>query len=219
MSKIPKWLGKSFVAFVTLVTLGTVVPSINYHIEQRSSSKENLNGASVATQRSEPVVGAPPVDYVEEATEKDWFDVAQNYDDVADLLPHFQAYALKEAKAQGFSKFGDNIAKQVGDTYTEDILPKFADAVADLGKGTDADTLKNIVISHNPAGGTGERILNLYDGRNGRELLKLHVRRDHPPLDGYWFNFHYHTYEDHHQVHHELGKVYWDKNTPPQWQA
>ncbi|GGE37444.1 cell division protein FtsK [Pullulanibacillus camelliae] len=219
MPKIPKWLKKSFVTLVTVVTLGTVVPSINYHTEQRPSSKESFNGASATPQRSELAVDIPTVDHVEKETNKGWPDIANDYDTVDELLPHFQSYALEEAKAQGFLKFGDTITQQIGETYTKDILPKFADVVADLGKDTDVDTLKNIAISNNPAGGTGERILNLYDGRDGKELLKFHVRRDHPPLEGYWFNFHYHTYEDHYQAHHELGKVYWNKNTPPQWQA
>ncbi|GGH75354.1 hypothetical protein JOD43_000539 [Pullulanibacillus pueri] len=218
---MPKWLIKSFVTLVTILTLGTVVPSVNYHTEQKPSSKESINGPSAQSPRTELTVDAveEAAPEITEETERSWSTIASQYDNVDEMIPHFQTYAVEEAKTQGFVKFGDTIGKRLGDTYTQSILPKFGEAVASLGNTMDVDTLKNLAVSNNPAGGTGERILNLYDERTGKEILKFHVRRDHPPQDGYWFNFHYHTAEDQYQVHHELGKVYWDKNTPPQWMS
>ena len=63
------------------------------------------------------------------------------------------------------------------------------------------------------------KIFHVYNRLTGEDLLRFHVRRDHPPQDGYWFNFHYHTAEDGFQSHHELGSIYWDRNTPPDWMS
>ena len=218
---MPKWLVKTFVTLVTIVTLGTVVPSVNYQTEQKPSSKENFEGHNSVFPRTEI-----NVDAVAEQTNDDvegsdarWSALASKYDDPNEMIAQLQAYTLEEAKKQGYLKFGETIGKRVGETYTNEILPKFGEAVTSVSQNLDVETIKHLAVSHNPAGGTGERILNLYDERNGKQVMKFHVRRDHPPLEGYWFTFHYHTAEDQYQMHHELGKIYWDKNTPPQWMA
>ncbi|MED4798110.1 YpjP family protein, partial [Priestia megaterium] len=49
------------------------------------------------------------------------------------------------------------------------------------------------------------------------DLIRFHVRRENPPKDGYWFNFHYHAAADNFQKHYDLGKIYWNRNMPPKW--
>lgn len=218
---MPQWLLKTFVAIVTVLTLGTVVPTVNYHSDTRPSRYDSGSPQSQSEQ-SELII--PQTKAVidkesEEDSNEDWATIAMNCTSKDDMLAQLEQFTEKEAVNQGFLKFGDTIASEIGDTYTNEIAPKFADAVATLGAATDADTLKHLAVSHNPAAGTGERILNLYDERTGKEWIKFHVRRDHPPLDGYYFTFHYHTNNDNFQAHHEVGKVYWDKNMPPNWMA
>lgn len=218
---MPQWLKKTFVALVTVLTLGTIVPTVNYHSDNRSSRYDSEEQRP-ATEQSELII--EPTSAVietnsEEKNERNWSAIAKNYDNKEDMLAQLEQFTEKEAQEQGFIKFGDVIGNKIGDAYTNEIAPKFADAVVNLGAATDADTLRHLAVSHNPAAGTGERILNLYDARTGKEWVKFHVRRDHPPLDGYYFTFHYHTDQDNFQTHHEIGKIYWDKNMPPKWMA
>jgi hypothetical protein len=111
------------------------------------------------------------------------------------------------------------ISEQVGDEYRNLIVPKIGEVMNGISRQYDEETLRNLVVSQSPSGGSGEKILHIYDGRSGQDLVRFHVRRDHPPKDGYWFNFHYHVDKDQFETHHNLGNIYWDKDTPPQWRA
>jgi hypothetical protein len=218
---MPQWLAKTFVALVTVLTLGTVVPTVNYHSDTRPSRYDS-EGQRTQSEPTEIVIEPASAEVETEAEEKgvgNWSAIAMNCGTKEEMLAQLAQFTENEAKAQGFMKFGDTIATEIGSTYSNEIAPKFADAVASLGAATDADMLRHLAVSHNPAPGTGERILNLYDERTGKEWVKFHVRRDHPPLDGYYFTFHYHTDKDNFQGHHEIGKIYWDKNMPPKWMA
>ncbi|MFC4618443.1 YpjP family protein [Camelliibacillus cellulosilyticus] len=214
---MPRWMKKVFVILVTILTLGTVVPTVNYHSE--SKPKQDIEGQKSQDSNIALNYGQLADVRTEEVLPDDWHTIATSCGTDEELLSQLKDFAKKEAETQGFEKFGDIIAKEIGDSYKKQIVPKFADAVAKMGMSTDQETLRHLAVSHNPAAGTGERILHFYDDRTGQELIKFHVRRDHPPLDGYWFNFHYHTEKDNFQGHHELGKIYWDKNTPPKWMA
>ncbi|WP_085521566.1 YpjP family protein [Tuberibacillus sp. Marseille-P3662] len=225
MPKLPKWLKKSFVTMVTVLTLGTVVPQVNIQAESKPSntdiegSKDHKGLSSAATVEQTLVVDQPTeqADFDANETLDSWPEIAATINDNDELLARFNEYTREQAESQGFAKFGDTISAEIGPTYSQKIVPKFGDAVLSLANTTDDHLLKFVDVSNNPAGGTGERILNVYDTRTGEEMIKFHVRRDHPPQEGYWFNFHYHTYEDGFQSHRELEKVYWDKNMPPKW--
>lgn len=217
--RMPKWLRKTLITLVTVLTLGTVVPTFNVHQESKKPDSgeqrpKASRGEFLATTGHEAI----GVETVEERV-SEWPEIAALCQTRAEMLEQLERYAAKEATAQGFEKFGPAIAGEIGAVYVEDIVPRFADAVASLGATVDDETLRHLMVSRHPAGGTGERILHFYDGRTGEELIKFHVRRDHPPQEGYWFNFHYHTYQDGFQEHHEIAKVYWDKNMPPKWMA
>jgi len=217
---MPQWLKKTFVALVTILTLGTVVPTVNYHSDK--PSRYNSAGTRTSSEQNDiALVQAvdSPVEDTKEDGEEDWASIADQCQSKEEMLAELASYTKKEAEEQGLAKFGDGIARVIGETYTNEIVPKFADAISTIGAATDADTLKHLAVSHNPAAGTGERILHLYDERTGEEWVKFHVRRDHPPLDGYYFTFHYHTSEDNFQSHHEVGKINWGKNMPPKWMA
>src|SRR5690606_5692626 len=80
-------------------------------------------------------------------------------------------------------------------------------------------SLEKLAITEKPAGGISEKIFHIYETETNKDIIRFHVRRDKPPLEGYTFNFHYHTYHDQFQTHYALGNIYWDINTRPKWQT
>lgn len=191
---MPMWMRKLLVGVVAVLTLGTVVPTGYLHIPNRSSRDDVQEAPAVET-----VVSLP-----------------KTRSDVQEALV---SNAIEQAKAQGKKKFGKVIDAKIGQQYEQTVVPKFAKAVATMADQLSFNELQDVVISQNPSPGLGERIIHLYDLNSKESYLKLHVRRDHPPLDGYYFNFHYHTTKDAFTGHHDITKIYWDKNTPPHWQA
>jgi hypothetical protein len=218
---MPKWLKKILVSVITVITLGTVVPTLN------SVPRENPKGPTHDVQGQNKPNGTNESHHeaVLESNESrkkrkdNWSTLVAETKDPDKLLTLLSEFAAEQATQQGLKKFGQTIEDRIGETYSKTIVPKFGEAVAHFGKDADFETLMNLAVSDNPAPGNGERILHFYDERTGKELIKFHVRRDHPPLEGYWFNFHYHTAKDNFQSHHEIGKIYWDKNMPPRWMA
>ncbi|TCP21935.1 YpjP-like protein [Scopulibacillus darangshiensis] len=220
---MPMWLRKGLVGLVAVLTFGMIVPTSYIHTETKPS-RESIQepGSDIPPLKvTEELSNTETESRNEEADDDDlsWRDIAGSFYAKDELMPALQSFAMKEAEMQGMQKFGSVISSQIGDAYQSDIVPKFGEAVTAAANKANVDVLRNLEVSRDPASGLGERILHLYDGNTGKELIKFHVRRDHPPLDGYWFNFHYHTHEDGFQSHHELGKIYWDKNTPPHWMA
>ncbi|WEG13744.1 YpjP family protein [Pullulanibacillus sp. KACC 23026] len=217
---MPKWFRKIVVTFVTIITLGTVVPSANPVPRENPNAnldvlgQNNPNGTSDS--RHEVII-----DIKESRKRKkyDWSTLVSESQDPDELIDLLSDFASEQAKEQGLKKFGPVIENRIGDTYNQTIVPKFSEAVAKIGQSLDYETLLNLSVSEKPSAGSGERILHFFDQRTGQELIKFHVRRDHPPKDGYWFNFHYHIAADNFQNHYEIGKIYWDKNMPPGWMA
>ncbi|HEX7065941.1 MAG TPA: YpjP family protein [Bacillales bacterium] len=215
------WMKKIFVTFVAALTFGIVVPN-NSHVTtdraqnskanrlEKSSNELELNAEIEAVEEKEPEPEYSP---------SSWGEVAASVSDTDELRSRLMMYTVRQAEEQGFQKFGPVIAGQVGEEYRGEILPQVGNVIEGVATELDEETLRNLVISGSPSGGFGEKIFHIYDARNGQDLVRFHVRRDHPPLDGYWFNFHYHIPSDHFQGHHDLGNIFWDKDTPPQWMA
>lgn len=136
------------------------------------------------------------------------------------LFQSYQQQLLGDAENQSFLKFGSKISPIIEDDYRSEILPKIEDVITGhLAKFQGDEAYQDVVISSKPSAGKTEKIFHVYNRLTGEDLLRFHVRQDHPPQDGYWFNFHYHTAEDGFQSHHELGSIYWDRNTPPDWMS
>src|SRR6185437_147709 len=55
---------------------------------------------------------------------------------------------------------------------------------------------RRLAISEKPAGDYSEKIFNVYDLDNRKDLIRFHVRTEKRPQDGYFFNFHYHIADD-----------------------
>lgn len=192
------WLRKIIVGLVTVLTLGMVTPV--HLIDDLAKDETKPNSQAQAPDQTNLDQHQPEPSLEEEH-----------------ISTTFVSKAIEQANLQAIQKFGPSIHGKIGDKFQEELLPKFEEVIETLTLEYDEETLRNLIISENPAQGLGEKIFHIYDGRTGKDLVRFHVRRDHPPQDGFWFNFHYHKDDDNYQVHHEIGKIYWGKNTPPKW--
>ncbi|ADV92910.1 MULTISPECIES: YpjP family protein [Bacillus] len=199
------WMRKTLVVLFTIVTFGLVSPPAALMADKPSGQPSSLEQN----------------DYTAFYDEHDLYDDESDDRQNPELL--FQSYKeqlLDSAEDQSFLKFGSRIAPVIEDDYRKEILPKIENVISDyLATLQDDEAYQDVVISSMPSAGKTEKIFNVYNRTTGEDLLRFHVRRDHPPHDGYWFNFHYHTAEDGFQSHHELGSIYWDRNTPPNWMS
>lgn len=209
----PLWTRKLFVAFIAVITLGTVVPT-----EYLQDTKPQQNAETNLQEESSVIVLEPDhlSDEPDELDSLDWPSIAQQAAP-SELLEEFVSYASLQTEELGMKKFGDTIANRVGSEYIQSIVPKMSEVLTTKVREMDHESIRSLRLTDNPSGGYGERIMHVYNEQTGEDIMRFHVRRDHPPQDGYWFNFHYHDGRDDFSEHHEVGKIYWDKNTPPKW--
>lgn len=122
-----------------------------------------------------------------------------------------------QAEIQSYQKFGTKIKPVIQDEFRKFILPNIDAAINQTAAKFPEEDLRSLSITEQPGGRNSEKIFNVKNETTGKDILKFHVRRDNPPQEGYWFNFHYHTIFDKFQTHHDLGSIYWAKDTPPKW--
>ncbi|MBW3113229.1 YpjP family protein [Bacillus sp. MCCB 382] len=191
------WLKKSFFVLLSILTFGLVSPTQPFLNEENHALAKN-NGKPSS-------VEATP----EEAREEE------------SVLTHveFIETMLDQAEKNAYEKFGTKIKPIIEDEFRSLILPNIERAIADTAAQFPEEDLTSLTISEVPQYAKTEKIFHIYDERSGEDVIRFHVRKDHPPKDGYYFNFHYHTVHDKFLAHHELGSIYWDKNTPPQWMS
>lgn len=195
------WMKKILVALIAIATLGMYTPTALLEIDAEES-KNNLTSKSDINQDEETIT--------EQAMEA--------YDDRLEQEVDYLRVLQDQAKEQSLLKFGPRIANQVEDEFNTAILPQMEKVLEDLF-ASKTDEASYFGVTEQPAKGYGERIFNVTDLRSGEDIARFHVRRDNRPLDGHYFNFHYHLSEDGFKKHHTLGEIYWDKNTPPKWMA
>lgn len=219
---MPLWLRKLVVVLITVFTLGLVTPPAHFLTgDSNSTSKADLiNSSSDKSdddgQQEYKHVGhtsSQVIDY-----QLPWPEIAASISN-EDLNTQFLDYAKKRADQQTMLKFGERIQNRLADDYMQEISPKIEEVVASYFDGLNEETIRNLAITNSPSAGYGEKIFNIYDVRDGNDQFRMHVRREHPPKDGYYFSFHYHTAKDEFQSHNQIGKLYWDKNMPPKWMA
>jgi len=194
---MPKWLKKSLVVLITALTFGTVSPPA-YLIADDNSDDSNFSDIK--------------------SSESDSFS-SDIYHSLKPELSkeQFLYQALEQAEVQSFAKFGSRIGPKIEDEFKDVILPKMEEVISTLAFQHPEEDLTNLIISESPAGGDGEKIFHIYHKVSGQDMIRFHVRKDNPPKEGYWFNFHYHTHHDQFQNHHALGSIFWAKNMPPKW--
>ncbi|MFL6557803.1 MAG: YpjP family protein [Bacillus sp. (in: firmicutes)] len=196
-----KWLRKTLFVLVSVLTFGLVTPT--QLMDQVNA--ENLNDRDAFEAPSSGIAFGQTTTFHEDAAE---FDKEKFLEDL-----------IKQAELQSYQKFGTRIKPVIENEFKEIILPNIEKALEEMAVQFPEEDLKNLSITEHPGAGHSEKIFNINNQGNGRDVIRFHVRRDNPPQAGYWFNFHYHTYHDDFQTHHELGSIYWAKNTPPKWMS
>lgn len=202
-----KWLNKLVVVVVAIMTLGLYIPPIPF-TPNADENKANVSAKSTETGHEQQVVSETFDDEIVSA------DVAIKEQVHSELLIDEMT---ESAKAQTLTKLGPRIANEITDEVTTEILPEMEEVIRTILLELDEDEVAYYGITEKPTDGYGEKIFNIYDYRTKEDVALFHVRRDNRPLDGYWFNFHYHLNSDNFEKHHEIGNIYWDKNIPPKW--
>ncbi|NSL51013.1 YpjP family protein [Calidifontibacillus erzurumensis] len=213
------WIRKLAVTAVTILTFGTIVPQLPVELDKDIKDVKDIKENSGLSNQNDHLLidGIEPIEHEDESEEQSWQTLAPTITDYEKLISSFTAYSLRQAEQQSMMKFGESIGNVIGDEFKQVILPKIEEAISEFAEKVGEDDLRQLAITEKPASGLGEKIFHIYHDKTGKDLMRFHVRRDHPPKEGYWFNFHYHTYEDQFMTHHDLGSIYWDKNTPPHW--
>ncbi len=188
---MPKWLKKSLVILITTLTFGMVAPPA-YLLADDNNNEQSLNSYT-----------------------NDRIEIKHELHTKEAFLQQVTNQALN----QSYEKFGSKIGPVIKDEFNDVILPKIEYVLSQLTEQYPEEELQNLVISESPSGGHSEKIFHIYHSLTGKDIIRFHVRKDHPPLDGYYFNFHYHTHHDDFQMHHTLGSIFWSKNTPPKWMS
>jgi hypothetical protein len=194
---MPKWLKKSLVVLITALTFGTVSPPAYLTVDDKS---DDSTFGDVSSKEFNSFSN----------------DIFQPLDEVISK-EQFLSFAKEQAELQSLTKFGSRIGPKIENEFKDVIFPKMEEVIANLTEEHPGEDLSKLTISESPTGGDSEKIFHIYHSETGKDLIRFHVRKDHPPLEGYWFNFHYHTHHDEFQGHHVLGSIYWAKNTPPKW--
>jgi hypothetical protein len=196
---MPKWLRKSLVVMITVLSFGMVTPSQAAWLEELSQDSGLKR------------------DIVESKPQND----DHHLNSIANIPTREQIIdeILVQAESYAYQKFGSKIKPVIEDEFKEVILPEIEKVIEEVTLKIPEQNLQYLNISEFPSGGLSERIFHIQNELNGEDIIRFHVRRDNPPQQGYWFNFHYHTYLDGFQNHHTIGSIYWNKNTPPKWMS
>lgn len=200
------WFRKLFVVFIAVLTLGMYVPPFVIDTNANDNkdavaSKSDLEDNETQNQE----VGEQP----ERSKSDDELSVEDTY--IEQLK--------NKAREQVLTKMGPRIVEQVEDEFTESILPIMQEVLESVLLANGERNVGYFAITEQPAKGLGERIFNVYDVRSQKDIIRFHARRDKRPMEGYWFNFHYHLSTDNFEKHYQIGDIYWDKNMPPRWMA
>ncbi|KOY83484.1 YpjP family protein [Lysinibacillus macroides] len=197
------WVKKSIVIMVAFLTFGLITPTheIWDAFDQGSSNRASID--------STPGIGTA----VAAETENNWDEQTQVQEEAVD----YSATLIDAAKEQSYIKFGTKIGPKISNEFDSIIFPKIEEAIAMTVASLDEQSLASLTISEKPSGHYGEKIFNVINNATGTDVIRFHVRTEKRPLEGYYYNFHYHSAEDDFMAHHNLGDIYWNKNTPPKW--
>jgi hypothetical protein len=189
-------LKKTLVVGLSVLSFGIITPS---------QYQEWYEGTSAKDEKAKPYSLTEAAQIYEEA------------ETTADSQAEFLSFMMSQAESQSIEKFGPRIAPVIEEEFYSAVLPGMQAALEQFSAEYPNERLSDISISEKPSGGLGEKIFHLYDNETRKDLIRFHVRRENPPGEGHWFEFHYHTYKDHFTAHHSIARIYWSQNTPPKW--
>ena len=198
MINLKKWIYKSLVVSVALLSFGLITPKheIWANFEEERHDKSTLD--------------RPSDNHITSAYQLDEILVEEK------PLPTTD-YFVSAAKEQSYIKFGTRVGPVIEQEFETKIFPKIEEAIATTIDRVGEDKLRNLTITEKPSGDYAEKIFHLVDANSQKDIIRFHVRTENRPFEGYYYNFHYHTYEDNYSKHYNLGDIYWSKNTPPKW--
>lgn len=194
-----KWLQKGLMVTVAMLTLGSITPTHEIWDAFDTKTKSVAASAPTYTELSEsyehPIFTEPVLLTKEEVT----------------------TTLVDAARTQAYLKFGTRIAPKIEHEFETAIFPKMEEAIDATVARMDRTDLSQLAITEQPSGDYAEKIFHIYNAQTDEDVIRFHVRTDKRALDGYFYNFHYHTIEDNFVAHHTLGDIYWAKDTPPKW--
>jgi hypothetical protein len=194
---MPKWLRKSLLVLVSVATFGMITPQALL-IDPPNADKQakrDLYHSNPPPIQERSIIETDPISEKERMVQE----------------------MLKNAEEKSYVKFGSRIKPVIEDEFKEIILPNIEKVITEVVTQYPEEDLSQLAISESPSGGTSEKIFHIHNQLTNKDVIRFHVRRDHPPQEAYVFNFHYHLENDQFQKHHDLGVINWDKNTPPKW--
>lgn len=194
-----KWIRKSVVVMVSILTFGLITPPpgfLNGNVNAENSSERNNRDSF-----SESGISTHYLQ--DERSQKEKF--------IEEMVTM--------AELQSYQKFGQKIKPVIENEFRDVVLPNIEKAIQEVATQFPDEDFMHMAISEQPSGGLSEKIFHIENSLTSEDVIRFHVRRDNPPKSGFWFNFHYHTYHDQFQSHHQLGSIFWDKNTPPKWMS
>lgn len=198
-----KWLKKSVVVLITILSFGLVTPPQSFLLNKVDAEKPG--GRDFFEENSSSILSGPTI-------------IDERESDPSNKQKWLEQL-MSDAEDQSFLKFGQKIKPVIEDEFRDVILPQIEKTITTVTTQYPDDELIHLTVSEMPGKGRSEKIFHVVNQKSGIDVIRFHVRRDQPPLQGYWFNFHYHTYHDQFQTHYDLGSIYWAKDTPPNWMS
>jgi hypothetical protein len=195
-----KWLQKTLIVTVALLTFGAISPN---HEIWTSLQDKDVSKHAVGPSRSD--------DYSIGLVDSVANDSLENNSD------SIEESFITSAKRLSYMKFGTKVGPVIADEFDNVIFPKIEEAIQMTLASSGELHKRRLAVSEKPAGDYSEKIFNVYDLEDRKDLIRFHVRTEKRPLDGYFYNFHYHTADDGFIAHHSIGDIYWAKDTPPKW--
>lgn len=195
-----KWLQKTLIVAVALLTFGAISP--NHEIWTNLQDKDVSKHAVGPSRSNDYSIG------LEDSLVDD--SLEDNSDSIEDLF-------ITSAKKLSYMKFGTKVGPVIADEFDSVIFPKIEEAIQSTLASSGDVHKRRLAISEKPAGDYSEKIFNVYDLEDRKDLIRFHVRTEKRPKDGYYYNFHYHIAADEFTAHHSIGDIYWAKDTPPKW--
>lgn len=191
-----KWLQKLLIGLVAFLTFGIITPT--HDIWSGLQNKEDSREVGPFVEAENQLL---------EFTELTVVEKSESLEEIFIVKAHELSY----------EKFGSKIGPVIGEEFDEVIFPQMGEVIRETLNTVDETASSSLAISEKPAGNYSEKIFNVYDEANRRDLIRFHVRTDKRPQDGYFFNFHYHKEDDDYAKHYRLGEIHWSKDTPPKW--
>ncbi|MCM3743161.1 YpjP family protein [Sporosarcina luteola] len=196
-----KYSQKLIIALVAVLTLGVIPPT--HEIWTNLQPKDDARQTGIPTSAKHDL----QLGLEDSIFERDSFGHTLSIEEAL----------LQPAKELAYLKFGSRIGPVIQKEFDSNIYPKIEEVIQQTVASTGGLENSMLSITETPSGDYAEKIFHVSDTVSDKDLIRFHVRTEKRPLDGYFYNFHYHTAEDNFTVHHSLGDIYWSKNTPPKW--